>query len=110
MRKHLRAWVLGLSLFTLGGLPLVAFAQDDEAGQEAEDPAASRAQTFEAAGEGAQTENIPGGMLMVAAYGVIWVLVMGYVMSLGMRQASTARELDRLQGDLAKYGRADGEG
>lgn len=69
-------------------------------GQEEEDPAASRAESFEAAESGAQTENIPGGMLMVVAYGAVWVLVLGYVIAIGFRQAKTARELEQLREDI----------
>ncbi|MEC7521391.1 MAG: CcmD family protein [Myxococcota bacterium] len=88
---------LGMLLFVLGLSlsPLTALAQDGE------DAGESRAETFQAA-EGAQTENIPGGMLMVGAYGVTLVLVLGYVVSIGMRQARTARELERLRADLSK--------
>lgn len=88
---------LGMLLFVLGLSlsPLTALAQDGE------DAGESRAETFQAA-EGAQTENIPGGMLMVVAYGVTLVLVLGYVVSIGMRQARTARELERLRADLSK--------
>lgn len=68
-----------------------------------EDPGESRAETFEAA-TGAQTENIDGGMLMVVAYGVVWVLVLGYVMSLGFHQARTTRELERLRRDIEAAG------
>ena len=39
---------------------------------------------------------------MVGAYGVTLVLLLGYVVSIGMRQARTARELDRLRADLSK--------
>jgi CcmD family protein len=63
------------------------------------DAAESRAATFEAA-EGAQTEDVPGGSLLVGAYGVIWVLLLGYVVSLAFRQARTASDLERLRQDL----------
>ncbi len=101
-----RGWLLGGALLiAVAALPLCAAAQDDEV-----DPAEERAQTFEAAAEGAQTENVPGGLLMVAAYGVIWVLVLGYVGSLGIRQARTAADLERLRQDLAIHHPEETEG
>ena len=48
----------------------------------------------------ARTENIPGGMLMVVAYGIVFACVLGYVFSIGFRQAGTARELERLRRDI----------
>jgi len=93
MKKSL-GWILGAALFAAAGvMPALAFAQD---------AAEDRAETFEAAEPGAQTENVPGGMLLVGAYGVIWALMMGYVVSIGFRQARTAKELDRLREDLAQ--------
>lgn len=77
-------------------------------GQEEEDPAASRAESFEAAEPGAQTEDVPGGALMVGAYGAVWVLVLGYVMAIGFRHAKTARELEQLREDIGAHG-GDGD-
>ncbi|HBQ16883.1 MAG TPA: hypothetical protein DEF51_39040 [Myxococcales bacterium] len=91
------ALVVGMSLSPL----LVPLLAPSAALAQEEDAAESRAESFQAA-EGAQTENIPGGMLMVGAYGVTLVLLLGYVVSIGMRQARTARELDRLRADLSK--------
>jgi len=91
------ALVVGMSLSPL----LVPLLAPSAALAQEEDAAESRAESFQAA-EGAQTENIPGGMLMVGAYGVTLVLLLRYVVSIGMRQARTARELDRLRADLSK--------
>jgi len=76
-------------------LPAAALAQDESAAE-------SRAATFEAA-RGAQLEEIPGGGLLVAAYGAALVLLLVYVVSMAFRQASTARELERLKNDLAAH-------
>ncbi|HEY8431918.1 MAG TPA: hypothetical protein VIL20_26255, partial [Sandaracinaceae bacterium] len=62
-------------------LPAAALAQDESAAE-------SRAATFEAA-RGAQLEEIPGGGLLVAAYGAALVLLLVYVVSMAFRQAST---------------------
>ncbi|MBX3271393.1 MAG: CcmD family protein [Sandaracinaceae bacterium] len=87
-------WLLAGALAALSALPLGALAQEQSAGEE-------RAMTMEAA-TGAQTENIPGGMLMVVAYGVVWALVFGYVGWLGMRQSKLAGDLARLSDDIAR--------
>lgn len=91
MRKILRAISLALGL-ALAAPAAVALAQD-------EDPAASRSATFEAA-EGPQAEQVPGGTLLVVAYGIIWLLVFGFVASVALRQTRTAREIARLREDL----------
>lgn len=104
MRQRL-GWVLAATLFAGLAAPVAGHAQDE--GEEI-DAAEERAMTMEAAEPGAQTENIPGGMLLVAAYGVVWILVFGYVGWLGLRQARLASELERLKGDLAKAERREG--
>ena len=90
-----------LALFCATALSAVAaptaWAQEDSGES---NPGEERAETFEADTSGAQTENIPGGLLMVAAYAVVWTVLLGYLMSLGVRQAKTARNLERLRQDL----------
>lgn len=108
MKRTLASGLVAAALLATSAPAVVALAQGDDGAEEL-DPAAERAQTFEAAEEGAQTENIPGGVLMVVAYGVIWALVLGYTISLGFRQARTAAELARLREDLAA-GAAGGGG
>ncbi|HJL19823.1 MAG TPA: CcmD family protein [Sandaracinaceae bacterium LLY-WYZ-13_1] len=105
MMRTLARWLapgalaLGLCLGATG-VAAGALAQDGAPEGEAGDAAEDRSMAFEAA-EGPQTENIPGGALMIAAYGVVWLLVLGYVVSLGYRQASTTDDIDRLRRDLA---------
>jgi len=77
---------LALALF-LAVTAAPAFAQ--------ESPDESRATSFQAV-EGAQKENVPGGTLLVAAYAVALVLLVGYVARLGMMHQKTAAELERL--------------
>lgn len=54
-------------------------------------------------------EPVPGGALLVAAYGAIWLLVAGFVGRLAMRQSKLEGELrtlqDRLDGPLPPEGR-----
>jgi hypothetical protein len=79
-------FIVALALY-LAVLAAPAFAQ--------EDAASSRATSFQAV-EGAQGEAVPGGALMVGAYAVALVLLVGYVARLGMMHQKTASELDRL--------------
>ena len=62
--------LLALAVFVSGLVALPALAQSEP------DPAAERAESFEAA-TGAQTENVPGGLLMVTAYGAVFLLLLG---------------------------------
>ena len=55
----------------------------------------TRAATFQAV-EGSRGEQVPGGPLLVSAYGVVMVLVLGYVARLGLMQRKTAAEVERL--------------
>jgi CcmD family protein len=87
--KALRVMALSFALFA----PAIALAQEDDAAE-------SRATAFEAA-EGAQIEQVPGGTLLITAYGAAFVFVLAYVLSLGIRQSSTQRDLERLRKDLA---------
>lgn len=41
-------------------------------------------------------DTVPGGLLMLAAYGVLWTLVGGYLWRLSRRTAATQRDLDAL--------------
>lgn len=85
--KKLRAFAL-VSVFWC--LPVFAFAQNTE------DPTASRSTAFRAV-SGPSTEDVPGGPLLIGAYGAILVLMIGYVMWLARLQSTTTRDLDRLK-------------
>lgn len=61
-----------------------------------ESAAESRSQAFRAV-EGSRTEDVPGGPLLIAAYGVAWILLLLFVLRLGRLHTMTARELDRLE-------------
>jgi len=75
------------------GAPALALAEDS-----AND---DRAATFEAV-SGAVKEDVPGGPLLVAAYGLIWLAVFAYVFRLVRLQRGADENLARLQQDLAK--------
>ena len=98
MRALVCRSLLALAVLVSGLVALPALAQDQP------DPAAERSETFEAA-TGAQTENVPGGLLMVAAYGAVFLLLLGYAVSLGFRQARTQRELERLRDEIKAHAR-----
>ena len=91
MRLH-RSLLLSLVLF---GFVAVAAAQDQGSADGAQDAAESRSTSFQAV-EGAQGEQIPGGPLVVGAYGFVLVLIIAYVARLARMQAQTTAEVERL--------------
>lgn len=52
--------------------------------------------------DGALAEDVDGGALMVAAYGVILVLMLSYVLYLARVQAGTSAEVARLRAAIEK--------
>jgi hypothetical protein len=66
-----------------------------------EDPGESRAATFEAA-EGAQAEEVPGGALLIGAYGFAWIALFGFIGSIALRQSRAWNDLTRLKKELEK--------
>jgi len=92
------------ALLWLGGAtlsPLAAHADDIDpaAVEDVRDAAESRSATFQAV-SGGQGEDVPGGPLLVAAYGAVLALVLGYVLYLGRLTAGASRDLDRLENAL----------
>ncbi len=76
-------------------------AQQEEATATAPDQGASGRATAFRAVSGARTEQVSGLQLMVAAYGLIWFLVLAYVVRLAALQAASEREQRRLERLLA---------
>ncbi|MEM1417427.1 MAG: hypothetical protein AAGH15_21195 [Myxococcota bacterium] len=66
----------------------------------AQDPS-ERAAGFRAV-EGANVEDVPGGMLLIAAYAVAWVLVLGFVWRMWGLQKKAREDLDRVERALAE--------
>lgn len=88
----MRRWLGGLGLvFALTFAALPASAQDD-----AEAPDEARAAQFVGV-EGSVAEDIPGGPLLVAAYGVAWLFLFLYLVRLGRLNAQAAAELSDLE-------------
>lgn len=73
-----------------------ASAQEGDAARDPDDPTSM---AFRAA-DGAEIEEVDGGALMVASYGVILVLLLGYVLYLARIQAGTSGEISRLRAAL----------
>jgi hypothetical protein len=95
----MRFWrQLGLCAVLLGSS---ALARAEDAEDAAKDGSNDRAATFEAV-SGAVKEDVPGGPLLVAAYGLIWLAVFAYGFRLVRLQRGADENLARLQQDLAK--------
>jgi hypothetical protein len=73
----------------------------------AQDAADGRAQSFQAV-EGAGKEEVPGGPLLVAAYGVIWALMLLYLIRLVRLQQRTQSDVQGLEQVLARTPPRDG--
>ncbi len=89
MRALVFAVLLGASVASFSGL---AVAQEEEQSQPEED----RASAFRAV-SGPQVDRVPGGQLLVGAYGAAWILMLGYLWRLGRLHTANARELERLK-------------
>ncbi len=95
LRRLLASLALAACLISIAA-PVVADEVDPDAVENGDEVAASRAASFQAV-TGAQQEDVPGGPLLVAAYGAVLVLVVGYVVYLGSLTSGASRDLDRLE-------------
>ena len=101
MRDLARPLLLALGLTLVSSMGAMAQPPAQE-GQE--EPENSRAAQFRAV-QGADAEEVPGGTLMVAAYGVMWFFVAAYVGRLGLlRDRNTRRlmELEKAMGEAPR--------
>lgn len=64
------------------------------------DPGDSRASAFRAV-SGPSVEQVPGGALLVSAYGIVWLLLLGYVYRLGALHKRTMHDLERVEKSIA---------
>jgi cytochrome c oxidase assembly factor CtaG len=90
MKAQMRVWwlvVAGAVLSLASAVTTTASAQQDAA--------ADRATAFRAV-TGPEVEQVPGGPLMVSAYAVVLVLLVGYVGRLALLQKKTTAEVERL--------------
>lgn len=90
-RLHASALALGLTLSSLG-----AVAQQTPAN----DPA--RSMEFRPGLGDAARERVPGGRLVVIAYGAAILMIGGYVAFIARRAAKVDAEVRRLEDDLAR--------
>jgi hypothetical protein len=60
-----------------------------------------RATSFRAV-SGAEAESVPGGALLVGAYGLVWAFTLLYVLRLAGLSRRTAQDLTRLERTLAE--------
>jgi hypothetical protein len=97
-----RISAIGLLCALCSLVTAAAAAQEDAQ----EDAADDRATSFQAV-QGAAKEDLPGGPLLLGAYGFVLVLVVGYAARLGALQAKTSRELERLTKALEGRGKRD---
>jgi len=102
MSFRARAWTFGAWLLVSG----IGAATESA---HAQDAAEERAQSFQAV-EGAVKEDVPGGPLLVAAYGAIWVLLLLYVIRLVRMQQRAQSDLQRLEQALARTPQRDAAG
>ena len=93
----------------LAGAALFALLACGSASVRAQDAAEERAQSFQAV-EGAVKEDVPGGPLLIAAYGVIWALTLLYVIRLVRLQQRAQNDLQRLEQVLVRAAPRDGAG
>jgi CcmD family protein len=81
-------------------LGFAAHAQAQAGADAPQDAAEQRSQSFQAV-QGAVREDIAGGPLLLAAYGVIWVIVLLYVIRLVRLQTRSQADIERLERVLA---------
>ena len=98
-RHFVAVALLALAVITVS---LSAAAPAALAQQPAEiDPAADRSASFQAV-EGPTQEDIAGLPLMVAAYAVVWLLVLAYVARLGVMHRRLDAEITRISRGLGE--------
>ncbi len=92
--------VLSLTLLAShAGIVATAHAQEAAPADSAEedDPAEGRSTAFRAV-SGAETESVPGGTLLIAAYGIAWAFVLMFIVRIGRlanQNAGALAELSR---------------
>lgn len=92
IRRLFAALVLCAAL----ALPTAGLAQDPDRHREDERPEDERGTAFERV-RGAPRENVPGGRLLVMAYGAVWLAIFGYVVAQWRRQSRVRDDLARME-------------
>lgn len=91
--------VLGLVFATASALADEPSADSETAESVAETPAEERAAQFVGV-TGPEAESVPGGVLLLAAYAVVWVLLFLFLLRMRGLQRQTAEELERLSAEI----------
>jgi len=105
MRALVAALVLGCTML------IVPMALADEPSHEPgaaatdkqKDAAEERATQFVGV-RGPDTESVPGGALLLAAYAIVWALLFLFLMRMRGLQRQTAEELERLSAEIRASG------
>lgn len=95
---------LGLAALFVAVTPVASVAQDTPAADEGPDgvnPESDRAQSFRAM-TGPATEDVPGGALLIGAYGLVWFFVLLLVLRIWSVSRRVGKELRRLETTLAE--------
>ena len=104
MRALIVAFVLTSTVFIAPSLLAQDEAAEPDSTSEAtEDPAEERATQFVGV-RGPDTENVPGGALLLAAYAIVWVLLFVFLLRMRGIQRQTADELERLSAEIKATG------
>lgn len=104
MRALIVAFVLGGTMLIAPGLFAQSPAEPDSTTEQVnEDPAEERAAQFVGV-RGPDAEQVPGGTLLLAAYGVVWVLLFAFLLRMRGLQKQTADELQRLSAEIRASG------
>ncbi len=83
--------------------PGTADSPEDSPENDAEDAAESRATGFRAV-SGAQAEDVPGGLMLVGAYGVIAVLLLLFLLRQRSQLQALAERITALRGEIERKG------
>ncbi len=104
-------WLTALLLFvsmSVAAVPSVAQEPTESPAASAGDPQEDRASAFRAV-RGAEAEQVPGGTLLIAAYGAIFLLMFVYLWRLGRLHTANAQQLHRLAKALEASKDEDGD-
>lgn len=81
-------------------LAFLLFSWSASAQEDSGDPE-ERASAFRAV-SGPQVEQVPGGALLIGAYGVAWIAILGFFAHVGRLNARTATDIARLERAVAQ--------
>lgn len=99
-RVSLLGWVAAALLATAVA-PIATFGEHAavHAQDTAETAAEERATAFRGV-EGAETDSVPGGTLLLVAYAIVWLMIFGFFWRLRRLHQRNADELARLAGKV----------